>query len=155
MTFNADAFLNQTAAGPMSTTITPVPEGEFKFVIDDSDKAIQFREFTSDKGTFQTMEVLCKCLDEAVKTKLGRDLVLVPIKMFLDLTADGSGLDNSEGKNVQLGRLRDALGQNDGSPWSPAMLKGKGPFMGKVTQRADKDDPTVKYSEIKRIAKIS
>lgn len=152
--FNADAFLNQTAAGPMSTAIVPCPEGEFKFIIDDSDKAIKFNEFTSDKGTFHTMEVLCKCLDENLKATLKRDNITVPIKMFLDLNADASGLDTSEGKNVQLGRLRAALDQNDGT-WAPAMLKGKGPFMGKVTQRADKNDPTIKYAEITRVAKIS
>lgn len=152
--FKAEAFLNSTVEGPMSTSITPVPEGEFKFVVDDGDKAITFAEFTSDKGTFQTMTVQCKCLDDAVRAQLKRDNVLVPIKMFLDLKPDGSGLDNSEGKNVQLGKLRAALGQNEGA-WSPAMLKGKGPFMGKVTQRADKNDPTIKYAEITRIAKIS
>lgn len=153
--FNADAFLNQTASAPMATSVTPCPEGEFKFVIDDSDKAIKFNEFTSDKGTFHTMEVLCNCLDDGVKAKLGREKVMVPIKMFLDLDASGSGLSTEPDKNVQLGKLREALGQNDGSPWAPAMLKGKGPFMGKVTQRADKDDPTIKYSEIKRVARLS
>jgi hypothetical protein len=155
MSFNAEAFLTQTTSEPLSTTVKACPEGEFKFMVDDGDKAIQFREFTSDKGTFHTMEVLCSCLEDSVKTSLGREKVLVPIKMFLDMNAAGDGLDTGDGKNVKLGKLRDTVGQNDGSPWSPIMLKGKGPFMGKVVQRSDKDDPTIKYAEISRVSKIA
>lgn len=157
--FNAEQFLQTTTTGPLSTSVKACPEGEFRFMIDDGDKAITFREITAKKGpnagaSFATMEILCVCLDDAVKAALGRDKVVVPIKMFLDLT-EGGTLDTAEGKNVKLGRLRDTLGQNDGSAWSPAFLKGKGPFIGKVTQRSDEDDPTIKYAEIVRMTKIS
>ena len=73
---------------------------------------------------------------------------------WLDLNEDGSGLDLSEGKNVSLGRLRKALDQNSGA-WNPMMMKGKGPLMVKVTQRSDKNDPTIKYAEVARVSKIA
>jgi hypothetical protein len=46
------------------------------------------------------------------------------------------------------------LDQNAGD-WKPADLKGKGPLMVKVTQRSDSKDPTIKYAEVSRVAKIS
>lgn len=154
--FNADAFLNAPVSASLSTSVKACPEGEFRFMIDDGDRALTFREAQSKKTgeAFFTAEILCSCLDDGVKQALGRDKVLVPIKMFLDMTPDGLALDTSEGKNVKLGKLRDTLGQNDGSPWNWAMLKGKGPFMGKVSQRSDPDDPSIKYAEITRMAKI-
>lgn len=156
MSFNAEAFLNQTIEEPMSTKTLVCPEGEFRAFVDDGDKAIQFREFAGKDGnppSFQCV-VLFSILDESVKTFLKREKALVPMNVWLDMKEDGSGLDLSEGKNVGLGRLRKALNQNSGA-WSPLMMKGKGPVMIKVGQRADKNDPEVKYAEVTRVAGIS
>lgn len=44
--------------------------------------------------------------------------------IFVDFTPDGA-LDNGKGKNIQLGKLREAVNQNQkGKPWSPGMLVG-------------------------------
>src|SRR4051812_18489445 len=145
MSFNADAFLNQTAEGPMSTSVTPCPEGEYKAIVDDSDKAISFKEINTKNGAAHQMVVLFKILDENLKAQLKRETVTVPMNCWLDITDTGS-LDTSEGKNVSIGRLRAALEQNEGS-WKPADLKGKGPLMVKVSQRSDNKDPTIKYAE--------
>lgn len=155
MAFNADAFLNQTVDAPMSTSVTPCPEGEYVAFIDDGDKAITFSGGRSDKtgDEWNKMNVLFDIKDDAVRDLLKRDKILVPMQCFLDITPAGT-LDVSEGKNVSIGRLRQALGQNEGA-WNPAMLKGKGPLMVKVTQRSDPKDPTIKYAEIARVAKIS
>ena len=156
MSFNADAFLNQTASGPLSTSVPACPEGEYRAIIDDSEKAISFSSGTNKEGkAWHKMSVSFKILDDAVKAALSRENVFVPMQLWLDLNADESGMDTSEGKNVGLGRLRACLDQNDGSPWAPAMLKGKGPLMVKVTQRSDPKDPSIKYAEVSRVAKIS
>lgn len=156
MSFNADAFLNQTASGPMSTSVMACPEGEYKAIIDDSDKALTFRsgENKQGGGNWHQMSVSFKILDEGVQQILKRDKVFVPMNVWLDLADDGASLDASEGKNVTLGRLRAALDQNDGA-WKPSDLKGKGPVMVKVTQRSDPKDPTIKYAEVSRVAKLS
>ena len=156
MPFDADKFLNQTINAPMSTSTVPCPKGEYKAFIDDGDKAIAFREggMARDRVTKLSPQcvVLFNILDDSVKQQLNRDKVLVPLTLWLDVKGDS--LDLSEGKNVGLGRLRKALDQNDGT-WNPAMMKGKGPLMVKVTQRSDKQDPTIKYAEVSRVAKIS
>lgn len=158
MSFDPDAFLNQTTTDANSTIIEACPEGEYKATVDDGDKAIQFREFNSTKGTGQVyhqMQVFFNILDDNVRAQLKRDKVLVPMNIFLDVTDSGQ-LDTGQGKNVGVGRLRAALDQNTpGQPWGPAMLKGKGPIMVKVTQRSDKNDPNNKFAEVSRIAKIS
>ena len=157
MAFDADAFLNQTPDAPNATVIEACPEGEYRATIDDGDKAIQFKEFTSQKNNqvYHQMQVFFNILDDNVRAQLKRDKVLVPMSIFLDLT-DAGQLDTGQGKNVGIGRLRAALDQNQpGQAWSPAMLKGKGPVMVKVTQRSDKNDPNNKFAEVSRIAKIS
>jgi hypothetical protein len=57
----------------------------------------------------------------------------------------------SKGKNVSLGKLREAVGQNKpGKPWSPAHLNGA-QLDVLVTHRADKDTGDI-YAEVKRVA---
>lgn len=153
--FDADAFLNQTVAGPLSTSVTPCPEGEYKAMIDDGDKWITFSGGTSEKGNvWNKANILFSILDDGVKAALKREKVLVPMNCFLDLTDSGT-MDTSEGKNISIGKLRDAAGQMQDSSWMMGKLKGAGPFMVKVSQRADQKDPTIKYAEVTRIAKIS
>ena len=155
MAFDADKFLNQTLNSPMSTSNIPCPEGEYKAFVDDGDKAISFRDGGTDRNGNELSPqcvVLFTILDDNVKVHMNRDKVLVPMNIWLDVKNDN--LDLSEGKNVGLGRLRKALDQNDG-PWNPNMMKGKGPLMVKVSQRSDKQDPTIKYAEVVRVAKLS
>lgn len=155
MTFNAEAFLNQTIEEPMSTKSLVVPEGEYRAIVDDGDNAIQFKEFAGKDGkppSFQCV-VLFQILDDSVKAFMKREKVTAPMNIWLDMKEDGSGLDLSEGRNVNLGKLRAALGQNSGS-WSPLMMKGKGPVMIKTSQRADKNNPEIKYAEVVRVAAI-
>ena len=44
--------------------------------------------------------------------------------IWLDVNEQG-GLVFGKNKNVSLGKLRDALGQNTGAPWSPTHLIGQ------------------------------
>lgn len=154
MTFDSNAFLNQGASAPLSTQYENVPEGEYKAIVDDGEKAIEFKEITGNDGRVSHQAVIqFAVLDDAVKTALGRDKVLVRGQFWLDLNAAG-GLDTSKGKNVKLGQLVDAVGLNS-QPWNFGQLKGRGPVMIKVGHRADKNDPQVKYAEVTRVAKIS
>jgi hypothetical protein len=59
--------------------------------------------------------------------------------VWLDVDDNGN-LDTSEGRNVGLGRLRKALGQNEGA-WNPPMMKGKGPVMVKVSSSGGPERP--------------
>jgi hypothetical protein len=152
--FDADKFMQTNITGPSSTTVLICPEGEFKAVVDDGDKAITARSFPGKDGKSDShqMQVLFSILDDAAKAAVKRDKCLVPMTVWLDVDDNGN-LDTSEGRNVGLGRLRKALGQNEGA-WNPPMMKGKGPVMVKVSHRADPKDPSIKYAEVTRVSAI-
>lgn len=154
MAFDADKFMAGTSA-PMSTTPLVCPEGEWKAFIDDGEHAIAFKSFPGKEGKPDSHQ--CTILwaitgDQQPNVYMKREKVLVPQTIWLDVKNDE--LDMSEGANVGLGRLRALFGLNTGA-WNPAMLKGKGPAMIKTGQRADKNDPTIKYAEVLRVAPIT
>lgn len=153
--FDADAFLSTTVDGPMSTAPLNCDEGEYKAIIDDGEKAIAFRSFPGKNGKPDSHQCVIQfsILDDAQKARMQREKVLVPMTCWLDLNKEETGLDLSDGKNVALGRLRKAVGQNDGA-WNPAMLKGKGPLMVKVTHRSNPETGD-KYHEVSRVAPLS
>jgi hypothetical protein len=157
MSFNADAFLNQSINESMSTVTVPCPEGEFKAFIDDGEKAVTVRDGGLDRNgnelSPQCVVAFAIMGDQMPNQVLKRDKVLVNMNIWLDIK-DGD-LDMSEGKNVGLGRLRKAIGQNNPGPWNPLMMKGKGPLMIKVTQRSDKNEPLQKYAEVSRVSPIT
>ena len=118
-----DQLLSGSVTGANSTSLTPIPEGEFKATIQD----VVLRSFTVKNGpnsgqTGYALDVSWEILDSQVRDAIGRT-PSVRQSMFLDL--NGDSLDMGEGKNVNLGRLRAAVKQNEsGKPWSPNMLKG-------------------------------
>jgi len=157
MTFNPDQFMTQPA-DPMQTVYENIKEGEYTMMLDTE---IEFNEMKwNDKNTGEPrslpqMTLSCIVQDGGLgaqeKARLGRDKLTVRLQLPLDVTPSGT-LDFGPNKNIRLGQLRDALGQNVPG-WTPNLLRGAGPFIGKVTHRADKNDPTKKYAEVAKIAK--
>ena len=83
------------------------------------------------------LDVRFEVLDDEIREQLDMDRVLITQGYFCDLTSDGL-LDWGTNKNIALGRLRDAVGQNvDGEPWAPGMLKGAGPLLGMISIEDD------------------
>lgn len=114
--FDTDDFLNQSTEAELSTQFTPVPEGEYNARADKLDIRTP-----NDKVILDVTWVID---DDNVREVTGMDNPTVRQSVFLDMTADG-GLDTGKGKNVQLGRLREALGQNKpGEPWSFRNIEG-------------------------------
>lgn len=159
-TFDPTAFLNQTVDAPVGdTTIQQCPEGEFRAMIDDFD-ANAFRQAEGKEGgnsagkTFTIFQPLFVIQDAAVQAELDRDKVSVPHKgIFLDFGPDGA-LDFGKGKNVDLNRLRDSVGQNTAGQWGFAMLKGAGPVMVQVRHVPDKTDPEKKFAKVTKVVAI-
>ena len=116
--FNADQFMNTEVEGEMSTDYVPIPENEYRAVI----KEVQAR--TTPKGT-PLMEVTWIIDDQEVRDLIGMDEPTARQTIWLDINEATGGLDFGANKNVALGRLREALGQNDGQPWSPNRLMGQ------------------------------
>lgn len=116
MSFDPDQFLNTSTDAPMSTEFTPVPEGEYNAVV----SKIEARQTSNGKSI---LDVVWAIDDEIVRKVTGMDNPTCRQTIWLDVT-DSGALDISKGKNIGLGRLREALGQNKPGAWAPSMLIG-------------------------------
>lgn len=157
--FDADAFMGSTVDAPLDTVVQQVPEGDYRAMIDDFENDKAFRTFESTKEPGKEFTVFTPPFviqDDAVKAELGRDKVVVFHKgIFIDIDPNTGGLDTRKGKNTDLGKLREACGQNGPGAWGPSLLKGAGPVMVKVVHEADKNDPEKKYARVTKVVKIS
>lgn len=158
MSFDADTFMNTSLDAAFDTVIVPIPEGEYEAIIDDV-AARQFQGKSIDENTGQprqitTLDVTYRILDDRVAKEIGRDVARVKAGIFLDVTPEGQ-LDYGKGKNISLGRLREAVRQNDPNrPWMPGQLKGAGPVMIHVTQRTDPNKDGIIYNDVKSVTGV-
>jgi len=117
MTFNADAFMSTEVEGELDTEFTPIPEAEYQALIK------EIKPGTTQKGsTF--MEIIWIVDSQEVRDLLGLEEPTTRQTVWLDFTEAGA-LEFGKNKNVSLGRLREALGQNTGAPWKPTDLLGQ------------------------------
>lgn len=142
--FDPDQFMNTTVSAPNATRYLPCPTGDYNAMIEDVKSSV------TDKGK-PKMDVVWSIDNADVKAKLGREKVTVRQTIWLDI--ENGALSVGEGKNVGLGRLRDALGQNTGAAWNPGMLKG-GVAKVKVTHRIDKDTGDT-FDQVSAVSKLS
>lgn len=162
--FDADAFMGQTVDAELDTVIAIPPEGDYRAMIGTIDSEKSFRTFEAKEGKnagreftiFQPTFVLQDDprLAEVRAARGDNDVSVTHKGMFLDLT-DAGQLDTSKGRNVDLGRLRDAVGQNQTPGWTFKMLEGAGPVMVHVIHEKDKNDDTKKFARVSRVVKIS
>jgi len=109
----------------MSTQVKPCPKGELPAFI----KAVALRDFTYKKGeragmTGYAMDISWQVTDHKVEQELGFQPT-VRQSFILDFKEGSNALDSGEGKNTGLGRIREAVRQNqEGQAWSPKMLEG-------------------------------
>ena len=148
--FDPDAFMSAPTSEAGSTTFAPVPTGEYTAIIEDVAKPRSAGERVVMDVTFKMVNV-----DQKVLDSVGRAVLNVKKGYFLDLTPENR-LDMSKGKNIDLNRLREAVGQNvAGKPWTVMDLKGAGPLKVVVSHRTPKDGPSdVIYSDIRSVAKL-
>lgn len=146
--FDPTTFLNQTFDESNSTQSVPVPAGEYLAIADKVDlKTWQSRDGSS---SGLKLEIVWDIQDDNVKALVGRDKVTSRQQQMLDLTEAGE-MDFGKGKNVGLGRIREALGMNTpGQPFAFPMIQGQ---MAKVVVSHRIDGENV-YDEIKKIAKV-
>jgi|SRR6185312_3459784 len=148
-TFDPEQFLNTQHTEANDTKVIPVPPGEYLAQIT---KLTPRKIKTKDGGERLVMDVQWEIQDESVKKKLGLEKMFARQSVFLDLTEQGS-IDFSKGHNIQLGRLREACGQNKaGKKWSPSMLLHSSAYIF-VEQQPNENDPESPYSNVTRVAK--
>jgi hypothetical protein len=116
-TFNPDQFLNTQIDGENDTVYVPIPVGDYQASISKIEPRL-----ANDKPV---LEVTWQTTDQEAVEATGLDTPTVRQTVWLDLNESG-GLDMRRGKNVQLGKLREALDQNHaGVAWAPGMLIGQ------------------------------
>lgn len=162
-TFDPDTFMNQTIDQPLADEYVLCPEGEYPAMIDDFDtKVFRTNEFTYKKGPnaglpgeMTTLNLPWVIQDPKAQAALNRDRVVVPQPIILDFDENGM-LDWGVNKNVNLGRVRSAVGQNQPGPWSISKLRAQGPCMVRVIHReiTRKDNSKMKVAEVDRVVPI-
>jgi hypothetical protein len=150
--FNPDIFLQGTYTDAGSTKTTPHPIGEYIGIITEAvARQVQGKKDPGQYYVFLDYTVEVPVPVEA-QEELGRETSKLRYSGSLDLTPQ-NGIDWGKGKNVWLGRLREAIGQNiPGQEWHPRMPVGR-PIKVIVGHRTG-DNPDDLYSDIKSIAPV-
>lgn len=147
--FNPDQFLQLEVQDANSTKSTPCPVGEYTAVIE-SVKARPWQKKDDPSVAGMAIDIVWNIDDAGVKAALDREKVSVKQGIMLDMTESG-GIDTGKGKNVSLGRLREAVGLNEpGRSFSFSMLTGR-PAKVQVKHRIDGDNI---YGEVSAVAKL-
>lgn len=154
-TFDVNSFASMTITESNSTRMAPVPEGEYNAVIlgpfnDQGKSGLR----TTSKGSL-ILDVQWQIDDAAAAEATGVKNPTVRQSVFLDTTPAG-GLDMGPGKNTGLGRLREALGQNQkGTPWTMNNIIGSVARI-RVSHRIVRDEATGEeniYADVKGVTK--
>ena len=148
MLFDENAFLESSVSSSNDTRIVPIPQGEYHGIIE----KVARRQWQSKDGsqTGIALDVFWSIEDQGVKEYLGRKEVTCKQGIMLDTTPQGL-LDMSKGKNIGLGRLREAVGKNEeGQHFSFAMLPGMSAKVA-VSHRIVGDEV---YSEVKGVTRL-
>lgn len=148
--FSPEQFLDMQVTESNDTKVIPVPVGEYVAVVEEV-KVRNWQNKQDPSKAGMALDVFWAIDDQAVKEFLGRDKVTVKQGVMLDLT-DSGGLDMGKGKNVGLGRLREATNLNTpGQPFSFSMFPGR---VAKVKVEHRVDGETI-YAEVKQVAKMA
>lgn len=141
--FDTATFLQESITESNSTEAIQVPVGMYPAFVCDTP---EIGTWQSQDGTKSGVTLSVKWelqVDPSILTEIGRDKAIMTQKIFLDTEIGAGGkpvLSTAQGKNIQLGQLREAVGLNvPGQPFSLALLQGKfanlevGPRLNKST----------------------
>jgi len=125
--FDVNTFLETVFDQPSETESVPCPVGEYPALVTKVDARVwKGKDDPSKSGV--VMDVVWEILDEQVREACKRDKVVVRQSIMFNFTLNEMGqsvIDMNKAKeDVKFGRLRAAIGLNDG-PFSPAQLMGQ------------------------------
>jgi hypothetical protein len=126
--FDVDNFLNQTVNDSNDTSLINPPDnmsGDGYMVLAGKVDCRTWQKRDDPSISGLALDIQWEIQDESVKSFCGRDKIICKQGIMLDLTDSGE-LDMGKGKNVGLGKLREALGLNTpGEPFSFSMITGR------------------------------
>ena len=123
MAFNKEAFLNQTVEKVMDTSRPPFPEDIHEDLqitkVDITDGIISKGDRKGKPWAQLNLTLGTNDPDIKAEMKITDEdrMATVRYDVFLDLDDDGN-LDVGEGRNIGLGKLRQAVGQNNEDEWT-------------------------------------
>jgi len=145
--FDPEAFLNGTIGGANSTKRLVVDAGTYPAFISDLkvERGTVKKEGANFGKPWTRLDVVWEIEDHALKAKMDRDKVTVFQGIMLEFDENGT-LAMGKGKNVQLGRLREAIGLNEG-PVAFHSFRGR-PAMIKVDHEIYNNDPVERVTNV-------
>jgi len=143
--FDPVQFADQVITESLDTKLVPIPIGSYQAVAE----KFQIRQNAGKKDPTQvyvSLDITWEILDENVKAAINRDKATVTQGILIDI--DNGRLAVGPGKNIGLGKLREALSLNiPGEPFSLAMIPGR---MAKVTIMHEPYNGEI-YSKVKTV----
>lgn len=158
--FNTDAFLGLEYNEATETSRTLMRQGWIPINTIENFEIIPPKAWTDPKTNEQVMmspvlKLKTVITDEGIREELNIAAdrpCYFTIQVFLDLNEQGQ-LDMGTNRNILLGQLREALGQNTpGEAWSFHMLRGCRDFHAKVVYKASKNNPDAVFEQVTMIA---
>lgn len=141
--FSPEAFLGTSVKGANATRVIPVPEGDYPAIV----KSLKPRLL--DDGRL-IIDLVWSVDDEKVREATKMKEPTVRQSLFVDRNGSGQ-LATGEGVNVQVGRVREALGQNDPTKeWNFHMLEGQA---ARITVKHRLVDGEI-FSDVKGVTKL-
>lgn len=142
--FDPEIFLQGTIEDEFETEFTPVEPGDYQAAI----VKVGSNSGNGTNGPWAVFNVTWG-LNIPGSDDDGRQ---VRQSIFLDLTDDGR-LATGKNKNVQLGKLLDALGLK-GQPWSPQQLEGRPATVNVENRVGEGKYEGQTFSEVKKVAMV-
>lgn len=153
VTFDPNSFLSQETSDQMDTQFVLIPAGEYPALV----KSIDARQTPNTKDPSETWTILdiTYAIDDAtVREETGLPEPTIRQSIFLDLNEQGQ-IDSGKGKNVNLGRLREACGLNQpGQAFSFGLLVGQACIVA-VKHTPDKTDPEKTYANVSKVGALT
>lgn len=113
MPFDANSFLDSQITGATSTEKILTEAGEYEADVADLKASTGISEKSGEP--WARLDVIFEINDENQRARTGKSRILMTYGVMLELDDNSpDGLAHGRGKNVKLGKLREALGKNDG-----------------------------------------
>lgn len=155
--FDVNQFLSGSTDAPMATRPEKPKEGTYlarvSQVENPDEVGTKWIQPPEGNRTWIKLSIPFDVYDPTLLESMGRKQ---PIKVWsdwrLDIDENSGGAATGAGKNIDLGRLRAALGQNSpGVPWTFNQLFGAGPVKVKIVHQTNKQNPDDPFVKIVRV----
>ena len=134
-TFDPQEFMQETINEVFDDHSTPIDAKEYDNAYIKPESVKFYNGVSEDKNgnmkPWRRLSMYFQISDPEQAEKTGIETPGAGYSFFLDLAPDGKSLATGPNRNVKLGALRKALGQ-EGAPWNFQMLEGAGPIRIKV-----------------------